>query len=266
MTTDTMMILDSSISKAWGKVFLGAMSPGGILGPMCVSIAGFGENGPEESPEVRHALDTILRSGDNTFPSKITAATIFPYAYWATKRPSRDELFAWYLDEFLPRYVARTPRKKKETYFERLIAYRGHETAGPLNVVPKLINQLDHILTVWNLYKTKGKSPARSKLQASCFDPSRDHDSTPYTEFPCLQQIGFSYDDSGGLTVTGYYTVQYIMDRAYGNYIGLYHLGLFMAHEMGLKLIRVNCFTANPRLGDYNKSDLRGLERIVKQN
>ena len=35
--------------------------------------------------------------------------------------------------------------------------------------------------------------------------------------------------------MTGFYATQYVVERAYGNYLGLCRLGEFMAHEMGLK-------------------------------
>ena len=54
-----------------------------------------------------------------------------------------------------------------------------------------------------------------------------------------------------------------IAHRAYGNYLGLCHLGHFMAHELGLELVRVNCFIARPELGDITKSVLRRIEKIT---
>lgn len=262
MTDEIVAITDSDISKAWGKVLLTAMSPGDRLRPMCVSITGFGDEGPSEVHEIREALDKLLSEDDKTFSTKITSETIFPYTHWSRKKPSRQELYATYLEKFLPRYRRQTPRKKKGTYFERLINFSGYAKDSAGLIVPKSINQLEHIITVWNHYKEIGRSPAHAKLQASCFDPNKDHDASPYLEFPCLQQVGFSYSTDGLLAVTGYYTTQYIISRAYGNYLGLYHLGIFMAKEMGLKLSKINCFTANPKL-DRNKSSLRQLQAIA---
>jgi hypothetical protein len=42
--------------------------------------------------------------------------------------------------------------------------------------------------------------------------------------------------------------MQYLFERAYGNYLGLARLGEFMAHEMGLRLERVVCFSAVAKL------------------
>jgi hypothetical protein len=42
--------------------------------------------------------------------------------------------------------------------------------------------------------------------------------------------------------------MQYLFERAYGNYLGLVRLGRFMAHEMGLQLERVVCMAAVAKL------------------
>jgi hypothetical protein len=102
-------------------------------------------------------------------------------------------------------------------------------------------------------------------LQAACFDPVKDHTGQKLRGFPCLQQVSLSYDDEGGLAVEAYYPTQYIFDRGYGNYLGLARLGRFMAHEMGLCLMRLNCFVAHPELGgDVTKEELRPLEAVVR--
>ena len=43
--------------------------------------------------------------------------------------------------------------------------------------------------------------------------------------------------------MNAFYATQYIVERAYGNYIGLCRLGQFVGHEMELPLVRLTCFT-----------------------
>ena len=45
------------------------------------------------------------------------------------------------------------------------------------------------------------------------------------------------------VNVNAFYATQYAFERAYGNYLGLCWLGRFVAHEMGLTLASVSCFT-----------------------
>jgi hypothetical protein len=44
----------------------------------------------------------------------------------------------------------------------------------------------------------------------------------------------------------------------------LCRLGQFIAHELGLQLVRFNCFVSRAELGDtVNKGDLRALKTLV---
>jgi hypothetical protein len=42
--------------------------------------------------------------------------------------------------------------------------------------------------------------------------------------------------------VNAFYATQYMVERAYGNYVGLCRLGRFVAHELDLPLVRFTCF------------------------
>ncbi len=72
-------------------------------------------------------------------------------------------------------------------------------------------------------------------MQATTFDPGRDHVADARLIFPCLQQVSF-VPTKEGLVVNAFYATQQIFDKAYGNYLGLAQLGAFMAHEMGMPL------------------------------
>ena len=63
--------------------------------------------------------------------------------------------------------------------------------------------------------------------------------------------------------MTGFYATQHIVEKAYGNYLGLCRLGQFMAHEMGLRLDRMTCI-ATPGKRERPKSHLRALAETVR--
>jgi hypothetical protein len=96
-----------------------------------------------------------------------------------------------------------------------------------------------------------------------CFDPPKDHSRAPVRGFPCLQQASVTHDGRGRIAVNAYYPTQYIFDRAYGNYLGLCHLGAFLAHETGLEFTRLNCFVGRPELGNVTKTQIRSLVESV---
>lgn len=64
--------------------------------------------------------------------------------------------------------------------------------------------------------------------------------------------------------MTGFYAKQLHVEKAYGNYLGLYELGRFMAKQMGLKLTQVVCIASCLELSELKKHDLHGLETDLK--
>ena len=62
--------------------------------------------------------------------------------------------------------------------------------------------------------------------------------------------------------MNGFYATQYLVERAYGNYLGLCRLGAFVAHELGVPLLRMTCFTCIAEL-DAKKADLATLVNVI---
>jgi hypothetical protein len=140
-------------------------------------------------------------------------------------------------------------------YFRRLTAF-GEENSE--------FNQLEHILNVWH----KGIH-RHSALQAAIFDPNHDHRFARQVGFPCLQQIIFHPNGANGkdgLSVVALYANQVILEKAYGNYLGLHRLGCYMATEMGIPFRDVLCVASNLKISDKhgskrkNKSLVKALE------
>ena len=258
------MVVATNLSYAWGRAFLITMERSAQnMTSLTISVGGFVDSAPVEDRRIRQTLDAVLSKHDK-YSCQVSALTIFPYRHWIRSgQPPRKELFDWYLNQFLPRLKARDSRNGRGTYFERMIEFQGvRGKAGKLLNDGK--NQLEHIISLWPK-DSRHSRPRQSALQVACFDPVKDHTGSVRSGFPCLQQVSFIYDNSGDLAINAYYPTQYIFDRAYGNYLGLCHLGHFMAHELGLKLIRLNCFVGYPELGDINKDELRGLEKTVRE-
>ncbi len=258
-------IFETNLSYAWGRAFLITMDRSDRdLTPLVISIAGFANSVPMEDLRSRQALDGSLARHEK-YSCTESALTIFPYKHWKRAGyPPGQQLFRWYLDKFLPRLKARDRENQYGTYFQRMIAFQGARLKDGKNII-ETKNQLKHITKIWHRSSETGRRPRQSALQVTCFDPVKDHTGQAVRGFPCLQQVSFTYDNAAGLAINAYYPTQYLFDRAYGNYLGLCHLGHFMAHELGLKLIRLNCFIGHPELGDINKTELRGLEKTVRE-
>ncbi len=236
------MIEDDSISRAWVRALSSLLVPGvDALAPLAVTVRLNGEGSPPTVPTVGEAINEALRFRSKPL-SCTTANLIFPNI-WNPSRP-RHELYERYL-KMIPK-IRTEPLNRYGVYFERLIAH------GPEGA-PR--NQLEYIISAY-----ASGNHRSSALQASILDPARDHTNQRRRGFPCLQQVSFLPDPVEGLTVTGYYATQDIIDRAYGNYLGLWRLGRFVAHEINVPFGRMTCVAATARLGqNCNKSWAKGL-------
>jgi hypothetical protein len=184
------------------------------------------------------------------------ANTIFPDSLWKLSGGDRHELYKIYL-KTLPRIKAlNKTRNRRGLYFERLISFDEKAQNS---------NQLEHIISAYNSAHEAHRGVRRAMLQASVFDPRRDHLSVPRLGFPCLQHITL-VPNGADLTLNAVYATQQIFEKAYGNYLGLCRLGRFMAREMDLIFSCLNCFIGVEKLDTVKKSDpaLRPLIKIAK--
>ena len=243
-----MLAEEHNLSVAWARVFLSVLKENEVS-PVVVVVRNISDTGPEEIPEIRGALDDFLEADGKGLSCNTVANTIFP-SFW-NPSAGRRELYDRY-NRILPK-LRKDKRNKYGVYFQRLISY-GVDKDGKGGV-----NQLEHIIQTW----LKGNH-RRTALQAGLFDPRKDHTHQPVRGFPCLQQVSFAPSGDGGLSVTGYYATQYAMERAYGNYLGLFRLGLFMAHEMGLRLDKMTCIATPVKL-DRTKKAVKGIADLIKQ-
>ena len=242
------IIEEPNLSIAWAKAFLEVYEAEEVA-PLVVVVTDLARRDVVEVPAIRNALDELLKASGKASCHTL-ANTIFPSGMW-NRHATREELFERYL-MMLPHLRRLHAGNKYGLYFERLIGF-DCDSEGRCGV-----NQLEHILSTWNRGNRR-----RTALQAALFDPRKDHTHQPRRGFPCLQQVSFAPTKTGGLAVTGFYATQYVVERAYGNYLGLCRLGQFMAHEMGLKLDRMTCI-ATPGKRDRPKYQLHTLAETVR--
>ena len=236
------VIDDTNLSRAWARLLLQVLDGAGTeVAPLVLSLGGFARNGQvSENPAVRRALDQLLMRKGRTNVENV-AFTIFPQRLWEMSRGDRTRLFVLYRETF-PRWQAINRRANgRGLYFERMVMYG----RGPCHG-----NQLEWILSQFSARK----GVRRSMLQATTFDPDRDHVASAQLGFPCLQQVSFE-PTATGLVTNAFYATQQIFDKAYGNYLGLAQLGAFMAREMGMQLSRMNVMVGVAKFERINKSD-----------
>lgn len=246
-----LLINEDSLSKAWAKAILHVMEhTGHEIAPLVLSFTGFDEEGKaNEHVGVRAALDQLLISNGHRAVSDV-AHTIFPQRIWQIAQGDRSYFYSLYKEVF-PRYRAMNAKgNRRGLYFERLIDYKRGPNDG---------NQLEWILAQYN----SRAGVRRSMFQASIFDPERDHIADAQLQFPCMQQVSFE-PTKEGLVVNAFYATQQLFVKAYGNYLGIAQLGAFMAHEMNMKLSRVNVIVGVAKLERITKSD-EALDPLIAE-
>lgn len=267
MTTTPHLITESNLSTAWARAFLHAHD--GADDALVVAIRGFDEDLPAQDVLVAAALDAQLSQHEIPRIGQ-TALTIVPYEKWLREgKISIEQLTEWYLKSMLPRLKARCTLNCHGTYFERLVAYTGTRVKDGKEE-RRTINQLTYVTNFWKRSEAGARHPRprQSALQLACFDPAKDDTGSARSGFPCLQQVSFTYHETGSLEVTAYYPKQYLFDRAYGNYLGLCQLGHVVAHSLGVKLTRFTCFAARPEVGKKvaDRAFIDLLRRHVAEN
>lgn len=245
---------DISISDAWGKAFLEVYNKNEVS-PLVVSFTGFTDylEIPENS-KIRDALDKELRRQGKSLV-KTVANTIFPWSLWNPNK-NRKTLYERHT-KILPSIDSCQPNRHGH-YFRRMIDYNDDGE----------INQLEKVFEVGNSHHR------HSGMQISIFDPKREHKRSkePILGFPCLHQISIDlYGSNGvnGMGLTAFYGTQYMMLKAYGNYLGLCRLGKFIAKEMGLEFKRFNCISGVAKLNTkFRKTEKNTLKLIdvIKSN
>lgn len=236
------LLIDApNLSLAWAKAFETLEHlPGREAIGLTVSFAGFEDGEPIEEATIRMALDAAIEQTSPGNAVQTVANTIFPQTIWRLAQGNRQELYRHYLEN-LPHYVRWEPtRNRKGTYFSRLVGFDVDPKTGALppgRAGQAPLNQLEIVIK----HCQPGKR--RSFLQASVFDPARDHSEAAQLGFPCLQHLTFVPNfEAGTLTLNAFYATQQLFGKAYGNFLGLARLGLFVAGETGLSLERVSCF------------------------
>jgi thymidylate synthase len=254
MPSNVFIPTSHNLSIAWAEVLLKLMERGvEELTDVIVIMTDFDEQGvAKEVPAIRRRLDQELTALGKQSCHTV-ANTIFPQNLWnSAPKDGAQRLYKRYIKIWSS--VARCQANRRGVYFQRLIAY------APKNYTGEPINQLQHVIDTYHQGNHR-----RSALQAAVFDPTRDHSDSRRLGFPCLQQVGFVPVDNAGLRVTAIYPMQYIFERAYGNYLGLCRLGRFMAAQMGLSLVEVQCIATTMRRGSESKISLQGLATDVRQ-
>jgi hypothetical protein len=203
------------------------------------------ENPLKEDPSVRRALDQILDDAGLQRVSTV-ANTIFPVALACS---SKDHLHLSHrYEDALPSLRRLSRKNDRGTYFERLIAFPGQD--GPVNQLDAVISRLRREIAkkgsgtgaMTAAYEVGFNSPGTDNTdgqdgvlltaEVPVRVPGRDR---VFPGFPCLSHCSFQLDRSGALHAMAHYRSQRMVERAYGNYLGLGRLLGYIAEQTELE-------------------------------
>lgn len=229
-----------NLSTAWLQTILAvADQPGRAAFHTVTRIT---DAGRDEHPRIRAAADRLLADVDLSGVATV-ANTIFPDAI-ARRSPDVNALAARYQDLYSGTLRRLHSANRRGTYFLRLIAYPG--PSGTVNQLGNLITNLRTELAtrgpktaryevgVDSVHDTDpgdaADRTARAETSAPVFVPGQD---TGAMGFPCLSFLSFQLDH-GQLHAVAHYRSQYLIERGYGNYLGLCQLVRYVADETAL--------------------------------
>lgn len=239
-------IASPSISAVWeGAVALAIGSANREVYPLTATVTDLAGGTPQEDCTVRSNLDQSLLANGKASVETVSG-TIFPQSLWNPAKP-RAALFDRYERVFSK--IKRHPKNRRGTYFQRMIAYPCFEEGA--------FNQLDQVIGTY-----VAGNHRRSALQASVIVPRTDLNDARQLGFPCMHQVAFMPNsERKTLRIVGFYPMQYLYERAYGNYLGLIRLGYFMAQEMNLELEAMSCVSVVAKL-EVSQQVIAGLSPV----
>jgi hypothetical protein len=196
--------------------------------------------------------------------------TIFPEALYHPELGEEAATRLYESYEMSMRIHQRTGRRHdKETYFNRLVSYP--VAAGTAENLDERLkddgswNQLNYYIERLTGQREKGhrrnsyelgiSHPMDAELRVQA--PFKDK---KYGSFPCLSHISLTLvDDRVNLTAT--YRNQYLVERGFGNYVGLARLTEFVANESGAEAgeVQVVATGADAELDNFRSGEVEAL-------
>jgi hypothetical protein len=193
----------------------------------------------EETYDIRVAAERLLVA--RKMPSIETVAnTIFPAAM-AANCGTHAELVERYRLAYPT--LRRFPGNAAGTYFGRMVAHPGGSAGGPFDQLGKIINRLTQQLALTGPMSTPyqmtieaeeslggdGDDGVDCAPAAAVYAPSDNL----IRGFPCMSFVHFQ-TDGHLLHAYAHYRYEYLIEKGYGNYLGLARLQGYVATQVGL--------------------------------
>jgi Thymidylate synthase len=244
-----------NISVAWVQALEAMLAiPSHAAVHFSVRIA---EPDAPEEPRIREIADELLALG-RLQQVKSIRNTIFPAA-WAERFPDPADLAAHYR-EYYPT-LRRFPKNKVGTYFGRLVAYPmgRNDKEEPFDQLTDVVSKLRQESSI-----SAGGSRARnlsSRYEVNIWKPN---DLPTGMGFPCMAHMSFHLMD-GRLHTLAQYRNQFLVERAYGNYLGLAQLQRYIAKAVGLDAGELMVLASHAKLDTHGKLNISAIREALEE-
>jgi Thymidylate synthase. len=188
----------------------------------------------QEVESIRREADWLVEACSKPKKPKpfidTTRNTIFPEA-WAARNPEPSDLAAYYRDRYTETGLRGIRANRAGTYFGRIVAYpRGDGTTG--DQLSETVRKLRQELAC--------PRPKSSRYEINIFSEALDKNPM---SFPCLAHVSLHLH-ARALNMQAVYRNEYLVGRAYGNFLGLGQLLAYIATaanvEVGELLMSIN--------------------------
>lgn len=205
-----------------------------------------------EDLNIRAQVDSLL-AARNLSSVETVANTIFPAQLAATSASS---------EVLHDRYLRMYDRLKKfdgnhqGTYFGRILSYpHGSSNVDQLSrVIARLRQQVLSARPLSACYEVAVEAPGDADPHVGIFSPPSDRS---VRGFPCLSFCSLQLDGSS-LHLLAHYRYEYLIEKGYGNFLGLARLQGYVAEQVGIAAGRLTIVTGRiqvdipmKRVGQY---------------
>ncbi|MEU8369060.1 hypothetical protein [Micromonospora tulbaghiae] len=216
------------------------------------------DNPGEEDLQIRGELDRILKA-KQLQPIRTVANTIFPTALAKVSR-SHDELVRRYHNLY-PTLRRTHPGNAHGTYFGRMVNYPSAN--GIKDQIGAIIERLRR--------ESAGRGGKTACYEATIGEPALDTPDIPVPirvvgldnstmGFPCLSHCSFQLDRNGRIHLMAFYRSHYMVERAYGNYLGLSDL---LAHVATHSRLEIGSITVAAGYAQLDNNCITALRPIL---
>ncbi len=225
MLVDDRYVVSTSLSEAWldatRSVYL---APDRKVVHLVVRIL----EPNLEIPQIRQGAQWLIdswnishRSSKHLYDIETTRNTIFPLA-WARRYPDPAELVSYYRARYTKDGLLAFNNNERGTYFGRIVAYPRGDHEVPADQLGETVRKLREEIA-------SGR-PKSSRYEINIYSERLD---TSPMSFPCLAHLSVHLHERR-VHLQAVYRNEYLVGRAYGNYLGLAELQRYIARAAGV--------------------------------